>query len=55
MKVGKTLAYTSVRFINKENEIVARGSHTKYVAIAQKDSQNIVDQLKPEKPESKAI
>jgi acyl-coenzyme A thioesterase 13 len=51
--VGKTLAYTSVKFINKDNEIVARGSHTKYVAIAQNDPQNIVDQLKPEMPESK--
>jgi len=41
------LAYTSVKFTNKDNEIVARGSHTKFVAIAQKDERNIVDELKP--------
>ena len=46
--VGKTLAYTSVKFTNKDNEMVARGSHTKFVAIAQKDERNIVDELKPE-------
>jgi acyl-coenzyme A thioesterase 13 len=51
--VGKTLAYTSVKFINKNDEIVARGSHTKFVAIAQNDEKNIVDQLKPEVNESK--
>jgi hypothetical protein len=39
--VGKTLAYTSVHFTNKNNEIVARGSHTKFVAIAYKDEKNI--------------
>lgn len=33
--------------------IVARGSHTKFVAIAHKDEKNIVDQLKPEENESK--
>jgi hypothetical protein len=29
--VGKTLAYTSIQFINTKGEIAARGSHTKYV------------------------
>ena len=53
MIVGKTLAFTSVKFINKDDQIVARGSHTKFVAIAQKDEKNIVEQLKPEKDESK--
>ncbi|KAI1003745.1 hypothetical protein K3495_g4463 [Podosphaera aphanis] len=33
-KLGKTLAYTSIRFTNIYGKIVARGSHTKYVAIA---------------------
>lgn len=47
--VGKTLAFTSIKFINKDDQIVARGSHTKYVAIAQKDPQNIIDELKPER------
>lgn len=27
--VGKTLAYTSIRFTNEQEELVARGSHTK--------------------------
>jgi hypothetical protein len=51
--VGKTLAYTSVHFINKDNEIVARGSQTKFVAIAQKDERNITSELKPDISESK--
>lgn len=53
-KFGKTLAFTSISFTNKDNEIVARGSHTKYVAVAQKDPDNIVDQLKTENPQVKA-
>jgi len=51
--VGKTLAYTLVHFINKDNELVARGSHTKFVAIAQKDERNITSELKPDVSESK--
>ncbi len=31
--VGKNLAYTSIRFTDKNDTIVARGSHTKYVAL----------------------
>jgi len=52
-KFGKTLAYTSIRFTNEQEELVARGSHTKFVAQAWKDPQNITDQLspKPEKPQ----
>ncbi|KAK3066036.1 hypothetical protein LTR53_017761, partial [Teratosphaeriaceae sp. CCFEE 6253] len=49
-KFGKTLAYTSIRFMNAKDELVARGSHTKYVALAWKDPQNITDELSP-KPE----
>ena len=26
------MAYTSIRFMNAQNELVARGSHTKYVS-----------------------
>ncbi|GAB7323524.1 hypothetical protein MBLNU13_g07035t3 [Cladosporium sp. NU13] len=48
--VGKTLAYTSIRFTNEQEELVARGSHTKYIALAWKDPQNITDVLSP-KPE----
>ncbi|KAK5723096.1 hypothetical protein LTR17_013966 [Elasticomyces elasticus] len=52
-KFGKTLAYTSIRFMNAKNELVARGSHTKYVALAWKDPQNITDELSP-RPEKAA-
>jgi acyl-coenzyme A thioesterase 13 len=52
--VGKTLAYTSVKFMNKHNEIVARGSHTKFVALAWKDEKNITSELKPQVNESQA-
>jgi len=31
--VGKTLAYTSIKFMNAKDELVARGSHTKSVII----------------------
>ncbi|KAB8070063.1 esterase [Aspergillus leporis] len=44
-KFGKTLAYTSIKFINSKGELVARGSHTKYIALAWKDPQNIVEEL----------
>ena len=30
-KFGKTLAYTSIKFTNAKDELVARGSHTKSV------------------------
>ncbi|KAK4466574.1 HotDog domain-containing protein [Cladorrhinum samala] len=33
-KIGRTLAYTSVTFTNSKGELAARGSHTKYVALA---------------------
>ncbi|WPH02175.1 Thioesterase/thiol ester dehydrase-isomerase [Acrodontium crateriforme] len=51
-KFGKTLAYTSIKFMNAKDELVARGSHTKYVALAWKDPRNITDELSP-KPEKK--
>ncbi|KAI9833138.1 MAG: hypothetical protein M1819_003760 [Sarea resinae] len=44
-KFGKTLAYTTIRFLNEKNQLVARGSHTKFVAAAFKDPKNIVEQL----------
>ncbi|KAK0708573.1 HotDog domain-containing protein [Lasiosphaeris hirsuta] len=37
-KIGKTLAFTSVLFYGPDGEITARGSHTKYVVHAVKDS-----------------
>ncbi|KAK4126967.1 Thioesterase/thiol ester dehydrase-isomerase [Parathielavia appendiculata] len=33
-KIGKTLAFTQVTFWDKERNLVARGSHTKFVALA---------------------
>ncbi|KAI4174110.1 MAG: hypothetical protein LQ343_002556 [Gyalolechia ehrenbergii] len=44
-RVGKTMAYTSIKFTNDKDELVARGSHTKYVAQAWKDENNIVEEL----------
>jgi acyl-coenzyme A thioesterase 13 len=49
--VGKTLAYTSINFSNSKGEVFARGSHTKYVALAWKDPNNIVEELSPKKEE----
>ena len=45
--LGKTLAYTRVEFNNEQGQLVARGSHTKYIAIAQKHEKNIVEELRP--------
>ena len=45
-KFGKTMAYTSIKFLNDKDELVARGSHTKYVALAWKDGKNNVDEMK---------
>ena len=47
--VGKTLAYTSIKFSNSNGDVFARGSHTKYVALAWKDPNNIVEELSPKK------
>jgi len=46
-KFGKTLAFTTIRFHNAKDELVARGSHTKYVTAAWKDPKNIVEELSP--------
>jgi acyl-coenzyme A thioesterase 13 len=46
-KFGKTLAFTSIRFKNATGQEFARGSHTKYVALAWKDPKNIVEELSP--------
>ncbi|KAL5333176.1 HotDog domain-containing protein [Aspergillus crustosus] len=48
-KFGKTLAYTSIIFMNSKGDVFARGSHTKYVALAWKDPQNIVEELNERK------
>ncbi|KAF2244236.1 acyl-coenzyme A thioesteras-like protein 13 [Trematosphaeria pertusa] len=46
-KFGKTMAFTSIRFMTSKDEMFARGSHTKYIAQAWKDPHNIVDELTP--------
>ena len=51
-QVGKTLAYTNINFSNSKGEVFARGSHTKYVALAWKDPNNIVEELSPKKSDS---
>ncbi|PSS15080.1 hypothetical protein M430DRAFT_123751 [Amorphotheca resinae ATCC 22711] len=48
-KFGKTLAYTSIQFTNSKGELAARGSHTKYIALAWKHPENIVGELSPRK------
>ncbi|GAT25367.1 thioesterase family protein [Aspergillus luchuensis] len=52
LNVGKTLAYTSIKFANTKGEVFARGSHTKFVALAWKDPQNIVEEIKKLESES---
>ncbi|GFF79184.1 hypothetical protein IFM62136_10001 [Aspergillus lentulus] len=47
--VGKTLAYTNIKFMNSKGEVFARGSHTKYIALAWKDPKNIVEELEGRK------
>ncbi|KAF2396246.1 acyl-coenzyme A thioesteras-like protein 13 [Trichodelitschia bisporula] len=46
-KFGKTLAFTSIKFMNANGDVFARGSHTKYIAQAWKDPNNITDELSP--------
>jgi hypothetical protein len=45
--VGKTMAFTSIQFKNSNDEVFARGSHTKYIALAWKDPKNITEELSP--------
>ncbi|CAI7661969.1 unnamed protein product [Penicillium glandicola] len=45
LNVGKTLAYTNIKFTNPNGLVVARGSHTKYVTQAWKDPNNIVEEM----------
>ncbi|KAJ5788430.1 Thioesterase superfamily [Penicillium paradoxum] len=44
-KFGKTLAFTNIEFKNPNGHVVARGSHTKYVTLAWKDPNNIVEEM----------
>ncbi|TID25333.1 acyl-coenzyme A thioesteras-like protein 13 [Venturia nashicola] len=46
-KFGKTLAFTSIKFMNSKGDVFARGSHTKYVVSAWEDPKNIVKELSP--------
>ncbi|KAF8442571.1 esterase [Kalaharituber pfeilii] len=44
-KFGKALAFTNITFHNEANELVARGSHTKYIRAAWGDERNAVDEV----------
>ncbi|KAF2444831.1 hypothetical protein P171DRAFT_431628 [Karstenula rhodostoma CBS 690.94] len=46
-KFGKTMAFTSIQFRNTKDEVFARGSHTKFIAQAWKDPNNITEELSP--------
>ncbi|KAL5396975.1 hypothetical protein PMIN03_004038 [Paraphaeosphaeria minitans] len=46
-KFGKTMAFTSIQFKNEKDEVFARGSHTKFIALAWKDPNNITEELSP--------
>lgn len=45
--LGKTLAYTRVEFMNAQGQLVARGSHSKFIAIARTHEENCLEDLKP--------
>ena len=49
---GALKVLDGVSFQVNKGEVFARGSHTKYVALAWKDPNNIVEELSP-KPEKK--
>ena len=42
------MAFTTIKFLNTQGVVVARGSHTKYVAIAWKDDNNRIEEMKGE-------
>ena len=42
---GKTLLFSSMTLRNSKNEVIAKGRHTKFVALAWKDERNKVDEL----------
>lgn len=44
-RFGKTLAYTQVQFYNAQEVLVARGSHTKFIAQAFGHKDNKTDEL----------
>ncbi|RPB23773.1 putative PaaI_thioesterase family protein [Terfezia boudieri ATCC MYA-4762] len=44
-KYGKSMAFTSITFHNEADELVARGSHTKYIRGAWNDPRNIVEEV----------
>ena len=46
------MAYTKINLSNSKGEVFARGSQTKYVALAWKDPNNIVEELSPKKSDS---
>lgn len=47
-KLGKRMAFTSIRFLNKEGQVVARGSHTKFIEKAWGEERNRVEEMRKE-------
>ena len=45
IELGQTLLYSSMTLRNKDNEIFAKGRHTKFVSMAWKDERNKVGEL----------
>ncbi|KAF2644898.1 esterase [Massarina eburnea CBS 473.64] len=52
-KFGKTMAFTSVRFMNAGGGLVARGSHSKFIAKAWEDERNRVEEMRKLEMEGK--
>ncbi|POS75386.1 PaaI thioesterase [Diaporthe helianthi] len=40
-KMGKTLAYTHIKFFNGKGDMFARGSHTKFIEKARQDQESL--------------
>ncbi|CAG8516867.1 5997_t:CDS:2, partial [Acaulospora colombiana] len=53
LKIGKTLAFTTVDLYNKkDNRLIAQGRHTKFLRIAHKDPLNEFKLVKNERTSS---
>ncbi|GAO47492.1 hypothetical protein G7K_1698-t1 [Saitoella complicata NRRL Y-17804] len=56
VRLGKTLAFTSVFFMNAKGEMFAKGNHTKFVAKCWTDERNKVEELHAEEePAGKTV
>jgi len=48
VKLGKTLAFTTVEVLLEDGRVVAQGRHTKFVALAYENPKNILQELSTE-------